>query len=83
MEVGGPIGTSGLGFGGLIMLSGGWNDPKMPLYYTRELAAREPGSGADVEGAVKGHCVNACPWRLFYLLSSDPLLSVLVRFQEQ
>ncbi len=26
-----------------IMHSGGWNDPKMPRYYTRELAARESG----------------------------------------
>jgi hypothetical protein len=25
------------------MHSGGWNDPKMPRYYTRELAARESG----------------------------------------
>ena len=24
-----------------IIHSGGWNDPKMPRYYTRELAARE------------------------------------------
>jgi site-specific recombinase XerD len=26
-----------------IMHSGGWNDPKMPRYYTRELAAQESG----------------------------------------
>jgi integrase len=26
-----------------IMHSGGWTDPKMPRYYTRELAARESG----------------------------------------
>jgi hypothetical protein len=26
-----------------IMHSGGWNDPKMPRYYTRELAAHESG----------------------------------------
>jgi integrase len=26
-----------------IMHSGGWNDPKMPRYYTRELTARESG----------------------------------------
>lgn len=26
-----------------IMHSGGWNDPKMPRYYTRELAAKESG----------------------------------------
>ena len=26
-----------------IMHSGGWNDPKMPRYYTRELAARKSG----------------------------------------
>jgi hypothetical protein len=26
-----------------IMRSGGWNDPKMPHYYTRELAAQESG----------------------------------------
>jgi hypothetical protein len=26
-----------------IMHSGGWNDPKMPRYYTRELAARQSG----------------------------------------
>ena len=26
-----------------IMHSGGWNDPKMPRYYTRELAARDSG----------------------------------------
>ena len=26
-----------------IMHSGGWNDPKMPRYYTRELAGHESG----------------------------------------
>ena len=26
-----------------IMHSGGWNDPKMPRYYTRELAAKDSG----------------------------------------
>ena len=26
-----------------IMHSGGWTDPKMPRYYTRELAAQESG----------------------------------------
>jgi hypothetical protein len=26
-----------------IMHSGGWTDPKMPRYYTRELGARESG----------------------------------------
>ena len=26
-----------------IMRSGGWNDPKMPRYYTRELAAQDSG----------------------------------------
>lgn len=26
-----------------IMNSGGWNDPKMPRYYTRELAAKDSG----------------------------------------
>lgn len=25
------------------MHSGGWNDPKMPRYYTRELAAKDSG----------------------------------------
>jgi hypothetical protein len=26
-----------------IMHAGGWNDPKMPRYYTRELAAKDSG----------------------------------------
>jgi hypothetical protein len=26
-----------------VMHSGGWRDPKMPRYYTRELAARDSG----------------------------------------
>jgi hypothetical protein len=26
-----------------VMHAGGWNDPKMPRYYTRELAARDSG----------------------------------------
>jgi integrase len=33
-----------------IMHSGGWNDPKMPRYYTRELAAQESGMARMMRG---------------------------------
>jgi site-specific recombinase XerD len=36
-----------------IMHSGGWNDPKMPRYYTRELAAQESGMARMMKA--KGH----------------------------
>ncbi|MGH9644643.1 MAG: tyrosine-type recombinase/integrase, partial [Terriglobales bacterium] len=34
-----------------IMHSGGWNDPKMPRYYTRELAAQESGMARMLKAA--------------------------------
>jgi len=34
-----------------IMHSGGWNDPKMPRYYTRELAAQESGMARMMKGS--------------------------------
>jgi site-specific recombinase XerD len=36
-----------------IMLSGGWTDPKMPRYYTRELAAQESGMARMLKGRRK------------------------------
>jgi hypothetical protein len=36
-----------------IMHAGGWNDPKMPRYYTRELAAKDSGM-ARLARAVRG-----------------------------
>ncbi len=37
-----------------IMHSGGWNDPKMPRYYTRELAAAESGMARMLRRALPG-----------------------------
>jgi len=37
-----------------VVHSGGWNDPKMPRHYTRELAAKESGMGnAEVHRCVR------------------------------
>jgi integrase len=37
-----------------IMHSGGWSDPKMPRYYTRELAARESGMARMMKSRKQG-----------------------------
>jgi site-specific recombinase XerD len=37
-----------------IMHSGGWNDPKMPRYYTRELAAHESGMARMMKARKEG-----------------------------